>query len=368
MSPALHPSAEKPIPAWLRPTILAALTALMVYLCWRMATPFVSAFTWALALAIASQPLRNRLTARMPATLAALLTIVVLIIGLGIPAALLSHQVLHESIRGQEALRQIIRQDVLEKSLRSYPWIRAAWDWLTPQMDLPAAAQQAATSVGGWVAPLFAGSFRIVSQLATSIFVLFFFLRDQEPILKTLRGLLPLKPTDIDHVLSSVKSAIYAAVYGRLAIGLLQGLLGGLIFWFVGLPAPVFWGCLMALLSILPVVGTFIVLAPAAAVLLLTGAWGQAIAVTLWGLLVIHPVDNVLYPMLVGEKLGLHPLVLFVAFVGGLITFGPPGLILGPAIVAAAIALVAVWKDAIPVPKQEQTHPAVANPEGALIR
>ena len=106
MSPALHPSAEKPLPAWLRPTILAVLTALMVYLCWRMATPFVAALTWALALAIASQPLRNRLTARMPATLAALLTIVALIIGLGIPAALLSHQVLHESIRGQEALRQ----------------------------------------------------------------------------------------------------------------------------------------------------------------------------------------------------------------------------------------------------------------------
>ena len=117
-----------------------------------------------------------------------------------------------------------------------------------------------------------------------------------------------------------------------------------MVFWFVGLPAPVFWGSLMAVLSILPVVGAFIVWAPAAVFLLMTGAWGQAIGVVLWGVLVIHPVDNILYPILVGERLGLHALVLFVAFLGGLIIFGPPGLILGPAIIAGALGLIAVWQ------------------------
>lgn len=353
MNPTQYPTAEKPAPVWLRYIVLSALTVLMIYLCWQMVTPFISALTWALALAIASQPLRNRLTARMPATLAALLTIGILIIGLGIPAVLLSHQVVHESIRGQQALRQFLSQDPLKQSLHSYVWVRAAWDWLAPQLDLGFAAQQIATKLGGLVAPLVSGSFLALSELATSIFILFFFFRDQDPILKTLRGLLPLEPSEIDQVLNGIKSAIHAAVYGRLAIGFLQGLLGGLIFWIVGLPAPVFWGCLMALLSILPVVGAFIVWAPAAGLLLVTGAWGQAIGVTLWGVIVIHPVDNILYPVLVGEKLGLHPLVLFIAFVGGLIVFGAPGLILGPAVIAAAIGLVAVWKGSFSIPKSE---------------
>lgn len=342
--PPVTSDTVKPPRVWLRPTLLAALTALMIFLCWQMLAPFIPAFTWALALAIASQPLRKRLKMWMPATLAALLTITLLIAGLGIPAVLLSHQMVLESLRGQDAIRRMIDQDALADHLRSFGWIRLAWDWAAVELDLAKAIQQVATNVGGWLAPLVAGPFRAVSEIVTSIFVLFFFLRDQEQILKFLRSLLPMKQAESERLLSGIQTAIFAAVYGRLAIGCLQGLLGGLIFWFVGLPAPVFWGCVMAIFSILPVVGAFVVWAPAALALFFMGAWGQAIAVIAWGLAVIHPVDNILYPLLVGEKLGLHSLALFVAFLGGLVVFGPPGLILGPAIVAAASQLLDLWQ------------------------
>ena len=59
---------------------------------------------------------------------------------------------------------------------------------------------------------------------------------------------------------------------------------------------------------------------------------------------VTHFGNDILYPVLVGARLGMHSLVLFVAFVGGLIAFGPAGLILGPCIVAAAGALAEVWE------------------------
>jgi predicted PurR-regulated permease PerM len=100
----------------------------------------------------------------------------------------------------------------------------------------------------------------------------------------------------------------------------------------------------MSFLSILPVLGAFVVWAPAAAFLLIGGHWIRALIVLAWGLAVIHPVDNILYPVLVGARLGMHSLVLFVAFVGGLIAFGPAGLILGPCIVAAAGSLAEVWE------------------------
>ena len=329
---------------WLNSGLLALLTAFMVYLCWQMIVPFIPALTWALALVIAAQPLRSKLIGRMRPTMVSLLTIAVILFAVGIPALLLSQQIIQESVRGQYVLREMIRQDFLSKSLLKYPWLSALWNWTALQVDLSEAVHQVATTVGGTVGPLFAGSFRAVSELLTSIFILFFFLRDQETILRSVSRLLPLKPIEIDQIFKSISLAIYAAVYGRLVIGFLQGFLGGLVFWFVGLPAPVFWGSLMAVLSILPVVGAFIVWAPAAVFLLMTGAWGQALGVVLWGVLVIHPVDNILYPILVGERLGLHALVLFVAFLGGLIIFGPPGLILGPAIIAGALGLIAVWQ------------------------
>jgi predicted PurR-regulated permease PerM len=100
----------------------------------------------------------------------------------------------------------------------------------------------------------------------------------------------------------------------------------------------------MSLLSILPVLGAFVVWVPASVFLLVGGHWIRAVIVAVWGLAVIHPVDNVLYPVLVGARLGMHPLVLFVAFVGGLIAFGPAGLILGPCIIAAAVGIVKVWE------------------------
>ena len=100
----------------------------------------------------------------------------------------------------------------------------------------------------------------------------------------------------------------------------------------------------MALLSILPMLGAFIVWVPASIFLLIGDHWIRALIVAVWGVAVIHPVDNILYPVLVGARMGLHPLVLFIAFVGGLVVFGPAGLILGPCIVAVAAAMAELWE------------------------
>ena len=100
----------------------------------------------------------------------------------------------------------------------------------------------------------------------------------------------------------------------------------------------------MSFFSVLPVLGAFVVWIPACVFLLVSGHWIAALCVAIWGVAIINPVDNLLYPMLVGARLGLHPLILFIAFVGGLMVFGPSGLILGPCIVAVAVGLADVWQ------------------------
>jgi predicted PurR-regulated permease PerM len=100
----------------------------------------------------------------------------------------------------------------------------------------------------------------------------------------------------------------------------------------------------MALLAIMPVLGAFVVWLPATLLLAFEGSWGSALILAAWGGIVISLIDNWLYPVLVGKRLRIHTVAVFVAIVGGLILFGAAGLILGPVILAVAVALVEVWR------------------------
>ena len=105
------------------------------------------------------------------------------------------------------------------------------------------------------------------------------------------------------------------------------------------MPAPAFWGFVMALLSVLPVLGAFVIWLPAAIILIVQGFWARALVLTAWGILIVHPVDNFLGPVLVGTRLQIHTLLIFFSVLGGMAAFGVSGIVLGPVIVAVAIAV-----------------------------
>jgi predicted PurR-regulated permease PerM len=171
------------------------------------------------------------------------------------------------------------------------------------------------------------------------IVVLFYFLRDQESILANLRSLVPLSQDETDRLFSRITETIRISLYGKVVVAAIQGCLGGLIFWWLGLPAPAFWGFIMALLSVLPVLGAFVIWVPAAAALALEGDWVRALVLIGWGILIVHPVDNFLGPVLVGTRLRLHTLLIFFSVIGGLAAFGASGIVLGPVTIAIAVSL-----------------------------
>jgi predicted PurR-regulated permease PerM len=328
----------------LRVLFLTALTAAAVYLCWKITAPFLSAFTWAFALAVACAPLRRWLFSRMPKLPATLLIVGLVLVVIAVPVSLMLRELLRESLQAQALLKQSLTADAWQRTVATHRWLGSLWMWADQELDLGDIARQIAGTITRWAAPAVAHSVSAVSQSGIALMAFFFFVRDQESVIAAAQRMLPLSAGEIEIIQTRVSVAVRSAVYGRLSIGLLQGFLGGVIFALVGLPAPVFWGAVMSFLSILPVLGAFVVWAPAAAFLLIGGHWIRALIVLAWGLAVIHPVDNILYPVLVGARLGMHSLVLFVAFVGGLIAFGPAGLILGPCIVAAAGSLAEVWE------------------------
>jgi predicted PurR-regulated permease PerM len=257
---------------------------------------------------------------------------------------LMSLRLIQEALRGQQLFRDLVQPGAWQRFIASVPWIGSAWNWAQSQFDLESIGKDVYTTLTRSIAPAFGKSAVGISRAFLSLLFFFFFVRDQETLVEGLRNSLPLTSAETERLFDRTTATVQATVIGRIGIGVIQGAVGGILFWAVGIPAPLFWSVAMAILSMLPVVGAFVVWIPAALLLLLTGHWVRAIIVVVGGVAVIHPIDNILYPLLVGPRLGLHPVALLIAFLGGLIVFGPPGLILGPVIITVAIVLVEIWR------------------------
>jgi predicted PurR-regulated permease PerM len=97
------------------------------------------------------------------------------------------------------------------------------------------------------------------------------------------------------------------------------------------------------LLAVVPVLGAFVVWIPAALFLAMEGSWDKALALTLWGMFVVGTIDNLLRPVLVGNRLKLHTVLAFISVVGGLMLFGSSGIILGPITLTITLVLLEIW-------------------------
>jgi len=196
-----------------------------------------------------------------------------------------------------------------------------------------------------------------VIGLLLTLYFLFYFLRDRRSLVGMLADLLPLSAAETDRLSRRAIDTIHATMYGTVVCAVVQGTLSGLMFWWLDLPAPLLWGVVMGLLAVVPMFGAFIVWIPAAIFLALDGRWGSALILTAWGTLVVGMIDNLLYPMLVGNRLKLHSILSFVSVVGGLIVFGASGLILGPLAVTITLALLETWRTRISTNPGDSSEP-----------
>jgi len=110
----------------------------------------------------------------------------------------------------------------------------------------------------------------------------------------------------------------------------------------------VLWGLVMGMLAVVPVLGAFIIWIPATLLLALEGSLGKALILAVWGGVVVGGIDNLIYPILVGNRLKLHTIPAFMAIVGGLIVFGASGLILGPVTLTVTVVLLEIWRSRTP--------------------
>lgn len=325
--------------------VLIAATVLACALCFGLAWPFLPALAWALALAVVARPLHDRLAVwiRQPDLAAGVAVALVAIFLIG-PALFVGRQLVLEAASRVQQVQDSAQEGAWREALNGNTWVGPALQWVEEHVDVRGEMGRAITSMIGDTATLVSGSVQAVFTLLVTLFTLFFFFRDRRPALEALRRLIPLSDVEASAVFARVDDTIHATVYGTLVVAAVQGFLGGMMFWWLGVQSPLLWGVVMGLLAIVPNLGTFVVWVPTALFFALQAQWGKALLLTAWGALVIALIDNLLYPMLVGNRMRLHTLVAFIAIVGGLALVGPSGLILGPVIVAVTMALVDVWR------------------------
>jgi predicted PurR-regulated permease PerM len=201
-----------------------------------------------------------------------------------------------------------------------------------------------------------------VIEIFFVIFTMYYLFRDGNKIVSALPDVLPLERAQSEKIFARTREVISASVYGVLVIASIQGALGGLMFWILGLPSPLVWGVVMTLLSMIPMVGAFVIWVPAAIFLALSGCWVKAIILTAWGALVIGTVDNFLRPKLVGEKTKLHELFIFFSVLGGLKVFGILGIVLGPVVLAITLALLDVFRQVDETSEETPQEPTLLEP------
>ena len=328
---------------------LLFVTAVGIYLCYRMALPFVPALAWALALAVLLMPLHRRLESRIKhANLAASISVVLIALIVVVPATFMGQRIVAEAVTGADTIRIRIESGDWRRALDAYPRLASVVERIAQRIDLPGTISTLAAWLTNATASFVRGSVVQVIEILLTFYLLFYFLRDRTAVLQSLRTLSPLSDGEMDRVLGRVSDTVYATVYGTLTVAAVQGALCGLMFWWLGLPAALLWGMVMGLLAVVPVLGTFIIWIPAAFVLGLSGSWGKALILALWCGVLVGGIDNVIYPILVGNRLKLHTVPAFIAIVGGLIVFGPSGLILGPVTLTVTVSLLEIWRSRTP--------------------
>ncbi len=329
---------------------LLTATALALYLCWLMLRPFVEVLEWAAVLVILFYPVHQRIAAKisrpgLSALVSSLLVIAIVFIPLTLIALALVNELsgMAQSLPARVAafldpnspvmgsfLRRLGQYVDLEK-LRSQQFLS---DWL----------KGASGAIAGHTLSFVGGALGTIVESFFVIFTMYYLFRDGDQIIRALPAALPLDRRESEAIFARAREVISASVYGVIIIALIQGMLGGLAFWALGLPSALVWALAMALLSMIPMAGSYFVWVPAAIFLAATGHWGKAVMLAAWGVLVVGTVDNFLRPKLVGKQAKLHELFIFFSVIGGLQVFGVLGVVLGPVVLAITLSLLSVFK------------------------
>ncbi len=318
--------------------------------------PFLLTIILSGIFAVTLYPVYKKISKKVPSqkTFASLLTVLIMVICLLIPVMLLSTQIFKESVDLYSSVTQgggsknLILSTINGTGLffeNMVPGTGEFFNSLADNLDIYIKEGLS------WIIDHFGVVLGGFSVWLLDVFVffvsLYYLLRDGPSLLKAIRKLSPLDKDDMDMIFKRLHVAVNSVIKGNLLIAILQGALTAIGFTMFGIPNALLWGAVAVITALIPGVGTGIILIPGILYLFVNENIIGTVGLTIWGVVVVGLVDNLLRPKLVGDALSLHPLLILLAIVGGLFLFGPIGLFLGPIIMSLLFAFIDTYGDIV---------------------
>jgi predicted PurR-regulated permease PerM len=351
-------NAPRGSPSFLAATLFfVACFLAILYFLYAILEPFLTILIWAAVLTVVFYPLFGRLAGwcRGRRGLASILTCLLVLLMIVIPVVYLTAAVARQSLalyhQAQTSLDASGRDRLAE--LEQRPAVRWALEQVRRRFGieephLREGLDQTFRAVSRFLVArgpsLIRGAGEFVFSFLLMFISMFFFFRDGPTVLGLVRELNPLPEAYERELLGKFRDVSYAAVFGSILTALVQGFAGSLLFLGLGIPSPLFWGSLVAFVSLIPIVGAFLVWLPWSAYLLLSGDPARAAAMLGIGGLVVSSIDNVLKPMIIRGRTDMHPLLVFLSVLGGMQAFGFIGILLGPLVIALFLSFLDFYR------------------------
>ncbi|RJP44133.1 AI-2E family transporter [Candidatus Parcubacteria bacterium] len=314
--------------------------------------PYLNVIALAAMFAVVGRPLHRRILSLFPnwEGVAAFFSVAVILVVLLVPLSFFGVRIVQEAgvlygaLSGgggegvMEALEVAIRRYALEPIFGTLP---STWSFDdTFLVDSRKYVEEFLGWVVGNVGAVFSGIARVTFNLFLGFIALYYFFKDGVKLVHKAEKYLPLRSGFAHEIMETLDIAINSVIRGSMVVAAIQGLLVGIGFLIFGVPSPALWGLVGVIASLIPSVGTAVVIVPGVLYLFVSGSTGAAIGLLVWGLIIVGLVDNFLRPYLIERDVKIHPFLVLLSVLGGIRFFGLAGFLLGPLVLSLLFALI----------------------------
>ncbi len=330
-------------------SVLVLMVVAISALFFSMIHPFVMAIFLAGLFSAMARPVYRRLNIMFKGRrhLASVTTLLLMIVVVLIPLMLLVGLVVGQAIDVGQTVTPWIKQNLEQPDeLTAYLQQLPFYEYVEPYRGIILEkAGQLVGTISNWIvgglSQATLGTANFLFMTFVFLYTMYFFQMDGVKLIKKILYYLPLNSDDESLMLNKFTSVTRATLKGSMMIGILQGGLAGIAFAVAGIDNAVFWGTIMAVLSVIPSIGSALVWFPASIILIMQGNVAAGVGLMVFCGLIVGSLDNVLRPILVGKDTKMHELMIFFGTLGGILMFGIAGIFIGPVI---ASLFVTIWE------------------------
>lgn len=332
-----------------RRTVAIIMVIIGLVLSFLIIRPFLVAIISAAVLSYLFYPFYKRLMKFIPKYLprdsvAAALTCLLIVLLVLVPMVLITILLSREAKDGYHYLQQIVSSPDFHLNLP--PIIREKLGDLSQYKgDFVSVGDQLIE----WIQNILRSIPHVILSIFITIFSIYFFLKGGKEINRFLQDFFPLPEGRYEQIFTRFDDLSRGMIMGQIVVGSIQGLLAGLAFFLLGVPNPVLWGFMTALISMIPLLGAALVWGPIDIYLFIvgytTGNYLPAIILFFFGWLVVSTIDNILKPKIVGDHANVHPLIVLFGILGGIELIGLPGILIGPMILTLFDVIMEMFRE-----------------------